>query len=230
MKLSGTNGLWALSLGKIDKSEYLTGEEILHSSSSQRIQEAKFTYSPLEKAFENQTKTIKDQGDKQIEAVEKQGEKQLAMINDVDLHANEKYNLLFLKQKETFNKLYNKKFNGIDRLNRKVDFNDLNYIYKSDRSINFDTLIQQKVLFERIRDSEITLEYANRQQETFKSLLNQISNKTMEQKRMLDKNAKFYNVWKDIIDLFDNFTITSDTTLIVVAEVNASNTCRSICI
>ena len=149
------------------------------------------------------------------------------MINDVDLHANEKYNLLFLKQKETFNKLYNKKFNGIDRLNRKVDFNDLNYIYKSDRSINFDTLIQQKVLFERIRDSEITLEYANRQQETFKSLLNQISNKTMEQKRMLDKNAKFYNVWKDIIDLFDNFTITSDTTLIVVAEVNASNTCRS---
>ena len=79
------------------------------------------------------------------------------MINDVDLHANEKYNLLFLKQKETFNKLYNKKFNGIDRLNRKVDFNDLNYIYKSDHSINFDTLIQQKVLFERIRDSEITL-------------------------------------------------------------------------
>ena len=152
------------------------------------------------------------------------------MINDVDLHANEKYNLLFLKQKETFNKLYNKKFNGIDRLNRKVDFNDLNYIYKSDRSTNFDTLIQQKVLFERIRDSEITLEYANRQQETFKSLLNQISNKTMEQKRMLDKNAKFYNVWKDIIDLFDNFTITSDTTLIVVAEVNASNTCRSKCI
>ena len=157
MKLSGTNGLWALSLGKIDKSECLTGEEVLHSSSSQRIQEAKFTYSPLEKAFENQTKTIKDQGDKQIEAVEKQGEKQLAMINDVDLHANEKYNLLFLKQKETFNKLYNKKFNGIDRLNRKVDFNDLNYIYKSDHSINFDTLIQQKVLFERIRDSEITL-------------------------------------------------------------------------
>ena len=52
----------------------------------------------------------------------------------------------------------------------------------------------------------------------------------MEQKRMFDKNAKFYNVWKDIIDLFDNFTITSDTTLIVVAEVNASNTCRSKCI
>ena len=161
----------------------------------ERIQEAKFADSPLEKAFKNQTKTIKDQEDKQIETVEKQGEKQLlAMINDVDLYANKKYDMLFLKQKETFNKLYNKKFNEIDRLNRKVDFNDLNYTYKSDHSINFDTLIQQKVLFDRIKDSEITLEYPNRQQETFKSRLNQIGNKTMEQKRMFDKNAKIFSV------------------------------------
>ena len=161
----------------------------------ERIQEAKFADSPLEKAFKNQTKTIKDQEDKQIETVEKQGEKQLlAIINDVDLYANKKYDMLFSKQKETFNKLYNKKFNEIDRLNRKVDFNDLNYTYKSDHSINFDTLIQQKVLFDRIKDSEITLEYPNRQQETFKSRLNQIGNKTMEQKRMFDKNAKIFSV------------------------------------
>ena len=48
----------ALSSGKI---EYLTGEEILPSNQQQIIEQAKFTYSPLGKAFEKQTKTIEDQ-------------------------------------------------------------------------------------------------------------------------------------------------------------------------
>ena len=56
----------ALSSGKIDKYEYLTGEEILSSNQQQIIEYAKFTYSPLGKAFEKQTKTIEDQGEKQI--------------------------------------------------------------------------------------------------------------------------------------------------------------------
>ena len=51
----------ALSSGKIDKYEYLTGEEILPSNQQQIIEQAKFTYSPLEKAFEKQIKTIEDQ-------------------------------------------------------------------------------------------------------------------------------------------------------------------------
>ena len=51
----------ALSSGKIHKYEYLTGEDIL--------EQAKFTYSPLGKAFEKQIKTIEDQGEKQIKAI-----------------------------------------------------------------------------------------------------------------------------------------------------------------
>ena len=53
----------ALSSGKIDKYEYLTGEEILPSNQKQIIEQAKFTYSPLGKAFEKQIKTIEDQVD-----------------------------------------------------------------------------------------------------------------------------------------------------------------------
>ena len=49
----------ALSSGKIDKYEYLTGEEILPSNQQHTIQQAKFTYSPLGKAFEKQIKTMK---------------------------------------------------------------------------------------------------------------------------------------------------------------------------
>ena len=54
----------ALSSGQIDKYEYLTGEEILPSDQQQIIEQAKFTYSPLGKAFEKETKTIEDQGEK----------------------------------------------------------------------------------------------------------------------------------------------------------------------
>ena len=54
----------ALSSGKIHKYEYLTGEDILLSNQQQIIEQAKFTYSSLGKAFEKQIKTIEDQGKK----------------------------------------------------------------------------------------------------------------------------------------------------------------------
>ena len=60
----------ALSSGKLDKYEYLTGEEILPSNQQQIIQQAKFTYSPLGKALEKQIKTIEDQGEKQVKAIQ----------------------------------------------------------------------------------------------------------------------------------------------------------------
>ena len=59
----------ALSSGNILKYEYLTGEDILSSNQQQIIEQAKFTYSPLGKAFEKQIKTIEDQGEKQINAL-----------------------------------------------------------------------------------------------------------------------------------------------------------------
>ena len=57
------------SSGKFHKYEYLTGEDILPSNQQQIIEQAKFTYSPLGKAFEKQIKTIEDQGEKQITAL-----------------------------------------------------------------------------------------------------------------------------------------------------------------
>ena len=60
----------ALSSEKIDKYEFLTGEEVLPSDQSRIIEQAKFTYSPLGKVFEIQTKTIEEQEKKQVEALE----------------------------------------------------------------------------------------------------------------------------------------------------------------
>ena len=47
----GVTKILTLSSGKINKHEYLTGEEILPFDQSRIIQQAKFTYSPLGKRF-----------------------------------------------------------------------------------------------------------------------------------------------------------------------------------
>ena len=52
----------ALSYGKIDKYEYLTGKEIL-------MEQAKFSYFPLGKALEKPAKTIEDQAEKQLKEI-----------------------------------------------------------------------------------------------------------------------------------------------------------------
>ena len=67
------------------------------------MEQAKFTYSPLGEAFENQTKTIENQGQKQIKAIE-DNKKQLANNNAND-YKNE---LLITKEREIFKNIYNK--------------------------------------------------------------------------------------------------------------------------
>ena len=84
----------ALSSGKIDKYEYLTGEEILPSNQQQIIQQAKFN-SPLGKALEKQGKTIEDQGEKQVDAL-KTLYKKLPSIKD--FAPTEKFNLEIINE------------------------------------------------------------------------------------------------------------------------------------
>ena len=62
----------ALSSSKINKYEYFTDDEILPSNQKQIIEQTKFTCSPLGRAFQKQTKTIKDQGEKEIKAIKNQ--------------------------------------------------------------------------------------------------------------------------------------------------------------
>ena len=52
--------LSALLSKKFNKYNYLTGEKMLPSNQKQMIEQAKFTYSALGKAFEKQMKTIED--------------------------------------------------------------------------------------------------------------------------------------------------------------------------
>ena len=85
----------ALSSEKIDKYEYLTGEEILLSHQRRVIEQATFTYSPLGKVLEKQTKTIGDQGKNQMKALEEHGKQLIKSTGQKD-------SLQLLKQKEIF--------------------------------------------------------------------------------------------------------------------------------
>ena len=60
----------ALSSGKIDKYEYVAGEEIILPGQIKGIEQAEFACSLLGKAFERQTKTIEKQEKKQAQALE----------------------------------------------------------------------------------------------------------------------------------------------------------------
>ena len=104
----------ALSSGNIQKYEYLTGEDILPSNQQQIIEQAKFTYSPLGKAFEKQIKTIEDQGQKQIKAIQDQGQ-----IKTIKKYAYDaKDTPLISKQKEIFNELVDERLKRVKRLSR----------------------------------------------------------------------------------------------------------------
>ena len=92
---------------KIDKYEYLTGEEILPSNQQQTIEQAKITYSPLGEAFEEQTKTIEDQGEKQIKAIQNKDFNKSIEKTKFDSRLND--DLAILRQKEIYNELTEEK-------------------------------------------------------------------------------------------------------------------------
>ena len=112
----------ALSSDKIDKYEYLTGEEVLSTNQQKMIEQTKFNKlkSPLGKAFEKQTKAIEDQGKKQVHALE-------------DLKPKK------IKPKEVkpieYDNYFIKKLDEIRNSNKPIDFNDLTYIFTSDSAL-----------------------------------------------------------------------------------------------
>ena len=109
----------AFSSNKFNKYEYLTGEEMLPSNQKQMIEQAKFTYSPLGKAFEKQIKTIEDQGEKQIKAIQNQGQVKTIKKYTYD----DEDSPLISKQKEIFNKLVDERIDEITKLDEKVNLN-----------------------------------------------------------------------------------------------------------
>ena len=193
----------ALSSGKIDKYENLTGEEILPPNQQQIIEQAKFSYSPLGKAFEKQTKTIEDQGEKQIKAIQ---DNKRQLINDDDY----KDKLLISKEREIFKDIYDKRLDKIEELNKKIDYNNLKYVVvSSDDEYSFDKLKDPIAFLDDIKKGKISLKEAKDQQQDYFNYLNIIrrGNKNANQRKALANINIHFNARNSAIKFIEDYSL-----------------------
>ena len=184
-----------ISSGKFDKYEYLTGEEILPSNKQQIIEQAKFTYSPLGKVFEKQTKTIEDQGEKQIKAI--QDNKQLQLTNDYDY----KDKLLISREIEIFKDIYNKRLDKIEELNNRIDYDNLKYVVEKS-GVKKDSTEYD------IKKGKISIQEAKDKQENYYNYLKKIrkGNKSANQKRTLANINILFNARDNAIKFYEDYS------------------------
>ena len=121
------------------------------SNQQKIIEGAKFTYSPLGKAFEKQTKTIEDQGKNQIDALADLKPKK---IKPKDIKPNE-YSDYFLDEMAKIRKSYGS-----------IDFYDLTYNFKDLRipSISFSKFNGPLHTCKSILNGDIPLEDTEKEQ------------------------------------------------------------------
>ena len=147
----------------------LTGEDILSSNQQQIIEQARFSYSPLGKAFEKQIKTIEDQAKKQVNALESlKPKEQRKTITHDDESLGEK--------EESYKILFDEKLDEIQELSKEIDYKNLNYNFtsKASGSMNFIKFKGPFGLFKKITDGDISLEMKEEDKEKFKREFSQI--------------------------------------------------------
>ena len=186
----------ALSSGKLHKYEYLTGEDILPSTQQQVIEETKFTYSPLGKAFDRQIKTIEDQGKKQVDALEKLKPKEETKPTEGKSNNQSRARIIsnefISKRKELMNKLYDS-----------VDYNNVKFEYVGPtKDVSFYEYRDSKELFSAIRDGKIGFsEVKNKQNDFLNKLTNtKIGRKTQEQEKIINNLERFYVSRQEVIN------------------------------
>ena len=138
-------------MGKIHKYEYLTREDILPSTQQQILEQARYTYTPLGKAFDKQIKTIDDQGQKQVEALNALKSNNQLTIEDVIC----KNILNNHEAKKELDKIKEIKKN-VDREKLIYETSEYTYSFK-----NFQTI---KTFGRDIYEGKITIEEANEYQ------------------------------------------------------------------
>ena len=145
----------ALSLEKIDKYEYLTAKEILPSNQQRIVEQAKFTYSPLGKAF-----------DKQIKTIENQGEKQVAALKDLKPKEQTKEIESESISKDIYNRILEERMNEILKMSKEINFDNLIYNFKTPgiSLINFIKFKRPIHTSTQLKNGNITLSQAEEDQ------------------------------------------------------------------
>ena len=174
----------ALSSGKIHKYEYITGEDVIPSNKQQIVEQVKFSYSPLGKAFEKQTKIIEDQ----VNALNTFKSDNKLTIEDI------------IPKSALINDESKKELDKIEKIEKSIDREKLVY-NASDYTYDFRNFRTIRTFGRDIYEGKISLEEAdddlsNLIDETkiFKQKTRpQNNNKKQEKEIVLENLHKFYN-------------------------------------
>ena len=159
----------------------------------QIIEQAKFTYSPLGKAFAKQTKTIEDQ------------ENALADLKPKEIKLREtkpnKYGHYFIDGLAEIRESY-----------KPIDFSDLTYNFKDLRipSVGFIKFKGPLHIFKSTYNCDITLEDIEKEQIELKRDLVRIKqgnpkDKSEEQKKTIDNIKNLYNSREEVVKMFNDY-------------------------
>ena len=167
------------------------------------LEQATFTYSPLGKVFEKQTKTIEDQGKKQVKAI--QDNKHLVNINKGDDYKDK---LLLSKEREIFKDIYNKRLDKIEELNNKIEYDNLQYVaVNSGKIYNFSELTDLLTFLNEIKKGKMSLGEAKNYQQNYLNYLNIIrkGNKNANQKNTLPNINIHFNASKNATKFIEDY-------------------------
>ena len=178
----------------------VTGEDILPSNQQQIIEQAKFTYSSLGKAFEKQIKTIQDQGQKQTDALK---------VLEPKAIESESNNKPIITQ-EFYDKILEERIDEILKMRDKNDFDRLIYNFKGPTSlINFGKFGGPMYIYGHMKNGDTTLQQVEKQQKDFKKELNEITSgnpkhKSNNQLYVIENVKNLYNSRQKIINLLND--------------------------
>ena len=145
----------ALSSSKIHKYGYLTGEDILPFNQQQIIEQARFPYSPLGKAFEKQTKIMEDKGKNQIDVLKglKSKEETKAITYKSDDDDNTPIS------KEIDDEISEERMDEILKMSREINYSNLVYDFKGPTpSINFSIFGGPMYTYNQLKNDEKSLQ------------------------------------------------------------------------
>ena len=128
------------------------------------IEQAKFAYSPLGKAFEKQTKAIEEQR-KKLDAITDEN-KRVEVLTNKDDHKR--------IYKKIFDRVVKERFDEIKELTYETDHDDVIYYLKNNTNRNFNDFDDGIELVKKIQSGEMKLEDGKELRNIFESNLNDI--------------------------------------------------------
>ena len=146
---------------------------MLLSNQKKIIEQSKFRYSPLGKAFEKQIKTFEDQGKKQVDALKDLKDNKEKWAEAIEEKSDDKSDQS--QAADIFNDLIEKRRNIMNDLYENFDMNKLYFMWEcATKDANFNEYYDSKQHLNGIKTQHIKLDDALKKQKELLKKINQL--------------------------------------------------------